>query len=254
MAKTNWGDVLPPAISAVGGLVSGIFNRNQERREYDRMLKYNSPKAQMQRYREAGLSPYLIYGQGSSGNVSSPSPAQAIPETDGLGKYMGYKGFSNEQQMFALNRNAQTIANRNALTSGSILSNQERSTFTDSIRKELEFYADFPALVGKNLERVTTGDLSHVASNSFRQKMNELKRQASEASISKIQEAIRGMKSDNIVRGVKATYARDYGMVGGDWTQGLGLIKSLPSFFRSRAKTPVRQFIPRYNKSGNQIN
>ena len=32
--------------------------------------EYNSPQAQMQRFKEAGLNPNLIYGQGSSGNAT----------------------------------------------------------------------------------------------------------------------------------------------------------------------------------------
>lgn len=35
-------------------------------------LAYDSPEAQMQRYKAAGLNPHLIYGQGSSGNQGSP--------------------------------------------------------------------------------------------------------------------------------------------------------------------------------------
>ena len=36
------------------------------------MNEYNSPKAQMQRFKEAGLNPMLIYQQGNPGNASSP--------------------------------------------------------------------------------------------------------------------------------------------------------------------------------------
>lgn len=41
---------------------------------------YNSPEAQMQRFKEAGLNPHLIYGQGNSGNSTSTphyNPARA---------------------------------------------------------------------------------------------------------------------------------------------------------------------------------
>lgn len=37
---------------------------------------YNSPEAQMQRFRAAGLNPHLIYGQGNPGNASSPPQYQ----------------------------------------------------------------------------------------------------------------------------------------------------------------------------------
>lgn len=35
-------------------------------------LEYNSPAAQMARFKEAGLNPNLVYGQGSPGNMESP--------------------------------------------------------------------------------------------------------------------------------------------------------------------------------------
>lgn len=44
--------------------------------QWERMNAYNSPQAQMQRFIAAGLNPHLIYGQGSSGNASSPPSYQ----------------------------------------------------------------------------------------------------------------------------------------------------------------------------------
>lgn len=37
---------------------------------WNRQNEYNSPSAQMSRFKEAGLNPNLIYGQGSSGNAT----------------------------------------------------------------------------------------------------------------------------------------------------------------------------------------
>lgn len=53
------------------------YQRNKEMWNAQNM--YNSPQAQMARYAEAGLNPHLIYGQGSSGNASSP-PAYQPPD------------------------------------------------------------------------------------------------------------------------------------------------------------------------------
>lgn len=57
-------------------LAEEAYNRNvaQWMREND----YNSPSAQMQRFKEAGLNPNLIYGQGSNGNASG-SPQFETP-------------------------------------------------------------------------------------------------------------------------------------------------------------------------------
>lgn len=46
--------------------------------------EYNSPRAQMQRFQEAGLNKNLIYGQGdngNSGNLGAPSPQSWSPES-----------------------------------------------------------------------------------------------------------------------------------------------------------------------------
>lgn len=67
-------------IPAVGGLLSGIMGSNDQQRENAHNEKmwhlnnaYNTPKAQMQRFKDAGLNPNLIYGKGTSGNSNSPS-------------------------------------------------------------------------------------------------------------------------------------------------------------------------------------
>lgn len=38
---------------------------------WDKQNAYNTPEQQMQRFRDAGLNPHLIYGQGNSGNAGS---------------------------------------------------------------------------------------------------------------------------------------------------------------------------------------
>lgn len=84
-------------LSAGGGLVSGVVNnlfansaaRKQHEREkelmdienqyaidmFNRTNAYNTPSQQMKRFREAGLNPNLMYGNGSaaSGNADMPS-------------------------------------------------------------------------------------------------------------------------------------------------------------------------------------
>lgn len=60
------------------------YNIDAEQRERGYIAEqneYNSPAAQMQRYREAGLNPYLVDDPGNQGTISSASPADAIPNT-----------------------------------------------------------------------------------------------------------------------------------------------------------------------------
>lgn len=62
------------------GFIDSVINYNLQTQEaqrqrkwnedmWERQNKYNTPAAQMQRYRDAGLNPNLIYGQGTSGNA-----------------------------------------------------------------------------------------------------------------------------------------------------------------------------------------
>lgn len=67
---------------------------------WNRQNEYNSPQAQMQRFQEAGLNPNLIYGQGTSGNASSPA-VQVAPEPVHIDKAMQEvgKAFNLQQLM-----------------------------------------------------------------------------------------------------------------------------------------------------------
>lgn len=66
--------LLPWIISGIGSLASAfIVNRGAQQRQ-DSMNAYNTPQAQMARYKAAGLNPNLVYGQGTPGN--QPAPAQ----------------------------------------------------------------------------------------------------------------------------------------------------------------------------------
>lgn len=87
--------VVSPIVDAVSSPINSILNRSANRRDMrtqqdyatDRMayqdylneqnyLKYQSPKAMMQQYKDAGLNPNLIYGKagGDIGNVSMATP------------------------------------------------------------------------------------------------------------------------------------------------------------------------------------
>lgn len=68
--------------------------------QWERQNRYNTPSAQMARFKEAGLNPHLIYGKGTPGNSSS-SPAYSKPSAehtikplatvDWLGKYQDFR-------------------------------------------------------------------------------------------------------------------------------------------------------------------
>ena len=90
-SAANWSDVAAAAAPAVGG---GLFSIGQGRKAYHRSIKlmdkkfqmdkmardyqnqYNLPSAQMQRLKDAGLNPALMYGKGTVGNATERPQAK----------------------------------------------------------------------------------------------------------------------------------------------------------------------------------
>lgn len=240
---------LPAAISTVGSMVQGLFQRRSEKKQYDRMLEYNTPKAQMQRYSEAGLSPYLIYGAANAGNASTPAPADYFPDSGkSIENYMSYANFDLDLKAKRLD-NAIRAKNLQMLDTKAVnLELSGTNTMLRSLRSSLDTLADYPGYSSD--DGLSISD-KHV-SGSYRRKLNELKMSASQAAIDRLKTMIQGMSYDNVQKRVKATYAEDYGMVGGDWTQGLGLFKSLlaPRNYRSAGALTEyqRRILKRYPK------
>lgn len=127
--------------AAASSLIGGLFSLGAERLRFDHESKlmekqnqynidmwklnneYNSPQAQMQRLKDAGLNPNLIYGQGTTGNSSSP-PSQGVPSPQNYSKAAEQlsKAFNienlrtliaNRKEAEAAADNAQTNATRN---------------------------------------------------------------------------------------------------------------------------------------------
>lgn len=90
-------------ISKVGGAASGLFNigstliqNNQQKKAQQREFannkemwnlanQYNTPEMQMNRLKEAGLNPHLVYGNGSvTGNTSTQTPKYQAPNIQRL--------------------------------------------------------------------------------------------------------------------------------------------------------------------------
>lgn len=66
----------------LGGVVSGIFGNSQQKKQnsyneymWNEQNKYNSPKEQMKRLKEAGLNPYLYANSLSGNQAGSPVPS-----------------------------------------------------------------------------------------------------------------------------------------------------------------------------------
>jgi hypothetical protein len=63
---------------ALGNILTNDLYRKQQRELINQMNEYNTPAAQMQRYKDAGLNPNLMAGQISAGNQSSAGEPHAM--------------------------------------------------------------------------------------------------------------------------------------------------------------------------------
>lgn len=64
---------IPAAISAIGTIIGNRQQAKANKAATDAQNLYNSPAAQMNRYKAAGLNTALLYGQVESGNQSAPT-------------------------------------------------------------------------------------------------------------------------------------------------------------------------------------
>lgn len=71
-----------------GAIMQRLWNQqdyNRQRKDaladWQMQADYNSPKAQMQRLREAGLNPNLVYGNGADAQMASPVRSSTINQT-----------------------------------------------------------------------------------------------------------------------------------------------------------------------------
>lgn len=87
---------------------------------WNKQNQYNSPQAQMERFKDAGLNPNLIYDRGTSG-ISTAAPVKQAPSIDATRTQPFNIGqVLSQYQEFAMN----TLKNNNLREQGNILQNQ----------------------------------------------------------------------------------------------------------------------------------
>lgn len=97
--------LIASGVSALGNVAGGLFgNKRNLRNAYNMWVKqqeYNSPSMQMQRLKEAGLNPNLVYGQSSGGAAGNANSAPDAPTVD-----FGHTGsdFVNSYMAMQMNR------------------------------------------------------------------------------------------------------------------------------------------------------
>lgn len=169
-----------------GGVLDDLMGRRnmEEQNKYNLQMwnlqnQYNSPKAQMERFAEAGLNPNLIYTQGNAGNAS---PVAASASAGGLSQALGSvsKAFSTvmaAKSIVADIKNKQAM-NNNLLAQNSLIDSQVEVARAQARKQILEnnFFEknqQWPSVEGgyaKNTKSLLNylGDLFNFKANKLR--------------------------------------------------------------------------------------
>lgn len=220
------GALLATAAAAGTSIINNLFQRRNSRNDarinrqfereqsdlkwqrdiqmVDKMNLYNSPEMQMQRFKDAGLNPNLIYGQGTPGNQSSPVAYQA-PKYHQKTKAMELPNIMNQYldlkmrsaQVDNLERDTQIkeqdIINKQ-LQGGEITARTKTITDKNRLFNDLYDYSvDAKELdVGTKRQKLKTQQLGYSKLGIEIEKLKELKRKTSnEADIKALEKAIK---------------------------------------------------------------
>lgn len=139
------------ALGSSAGTASFTAARNKKQRAWSEMMyqrqyddnlalwnlqnQYNSPAAQMQRYKDAGLSPHLVYGSGNAGQAANIDAPQApnldleTPDISGIGQGIGGAVdtyFNTQTQQEQLKQVRTNVANTEANTTKTMVDAAQR--------------------------------------------------------------------------------------------------------------------------------
>ena len=145
---------LSAGIAAAGGLAqtaASMFSTNQLNRKnrrhqwrmWEETNKYNAPKAQMGRFKDAGLNPHLIYGQGNAGNATHINPnEEKQPDFSGIGSAtMNYVAVRKQQREIDNLETAERLMNADIIKRGAetlnTLANTDDKKLDTSLKRDM---------------------------------------------------------------------------------------------------------------------
>ena len=231
---------LTAASGVVGGAIDWIANKqqtdqseswsqnmyNQERKnalaDWNMQNAYNSPAAQMQRFKQAGLNPNLIYGRGDSGNAgavsqASPPSVSRAPYRSDLGSVgANVAGMIMQDKQFAQNmamKNAELAQQEAALKekgrefdigSGFRSAAEQRQEFESAARVEA-----LNARAALTIDRDTRVKLD-----------NEVEQSLNEAKVRTAYAGAMSAESAAAIKGIEAQFAPEMARLKVDMMQG----------------------------------
>jgi hypothetical protein len=140
----NWGliaDVAGSLLNTGSQLYTNAQNRKNALADWNMQNAYNSPQQQMQRFKEAGLNPNLIYSQMSNGPVVRSTDFVAPKLDQGALDVLGKSNKLNLQQ-FQLETMKQTLE-------GQKLDNQKKGIENEILNTTKNDLMEKPAIVNR---------------------------------------------------------------------------------------------------------
>ena len=131
--------LLPAVATGAASLFSTLFTNRANKKRQEEMNEYNSPAAQLERYKKAGINPG--YGQGLGAGNQSSFPSAVAPDVSAAiepaAKYMSLKlqNQSLKNAQLENNRLAETV--KTARLNNAILE-QTLPTRVDAVKTQLE--------------------------------------------------------------------------------------------------------------------
>ena len=163
---------LSAATSVLGGIFSAIGDaqrfKNQKKlleyqyqkniEQWNRQNEYNSPSAQMDRLRSAGLNPNLVYGNGGATMASADSPQYEAPEAPmNFSEHLGQQLSSRPTQLATELAQIKLLsANRENVESETHINNIEGALKMLQFDRDKYYTSRYSEIFQKNLEKTVS--------------------------------------------------------------------------------------------------
>lgn len=177
----SYGALIAGGLALAGGVTQSVSqgklnkkNRKWQEQMWERTNAYNHPTQQMNRLREAGLNPNLVYGSGSPYNTATN---QNLPDAVNPGDY----GLGNAAQAYFAQRNQTDIIN-----------NQTQVAMADATKKTQE------TLESKAREKMSSYDLG------YKQKIESKNLSLIDNQVDLGLQNIKNAQADNVIKNIMA--------------------------------------------------
>lgn len=215
-------------IGAGGNIADSILtgSQNKKNRQFQEHMwnktnEYNKPIMQMARFKEAGLNPHLIYGQGNSGNTSMPAnPDTEVPQTrfaDIAHNYVGYRkqqveidNMEKAREVMEADKLLKIASATNALANSDMTNFQRKQAIAlnDTVLLQAGANLNSTITTNENLKIEGVKKNTEIQNILAQTQLTTAQKSAIGQTISESRQRIANMKAENNLTGLKAEEQR----------------------------------------------